>query len=245
MKHRLLTALALAALACTVIAATALGGDKGRLYQFRGDIVSASSTSVQISVTGGDHLALKALIGQSQNETFTLGAKSEILVWANGVPHVGSAADLKQGDDITVNVRGKAGASLADLLAAPAASLADRGAPQTATGGKPLFLFVGTVAGGQSGGHISLHITSGNWRGLKTMLGQSSVDQTFSYDNGTIFLLWQGRVPTVIDPSQLKSGDRITVRVRAPRASTPAQVEATPAAHVGDHEPGQPETAAS
>ena len=243
MKHRLLTTLALAALACTVVAATALGGGKGRLYQFRGDLVSASSTSVQISVTGGDHDALTALIGQSQSETFTLGAKSEILVWSNGVPHVGSAADLKQGDRVTVNVRAKAGASLADLLATPAATVADRGAG-TATGGKPLFLYVGTVAGGQAGGHISLHVTSGNWRGLRTMLGQS-VDQTFSYDGGTIFLLWQGRVPTVIDPAQLKAGDRITVRVRASRDATLAQVEATGASHVGDHEPGQPETKSS
>jgi hypothetical protein len=76
------------------------------------------------------------------------------------------------------------------------------------------------------------------------MLGQS-VDQAFAYDNGTIFLLWQGRVPTVIEPSQLKAGDRITVRVRAPRGSTLAQIEATAAAHVGDHEPGQVEAKTS
>ena len=243
MKHRLLTTLAIAALACAAVAATALGGGKGRLYQFRGDVVSASSTSLQVTVTGGDHSALKTLIGQSENESFTLGDKTQILVWSNGVPHVGSAADLKQGDDVTINVRAKAGASLADLLAAPAANVADRGANH-ATGGKPLFLFVGNVAGGQAGGHVSLHVTSGNWRGLRLMLGQS-VDQTFSYDGGTIFLLWQGRVPTVIDPSQLKAGDRITVRVRAPRAATLAQVEAIGASHVGDHEPGQPETATS
>ena len=242
MKHRLLTALALAALACTVVAATALGGDNGRLYQFRGDVVSSSSSSLQISVTGGNHLALKTLIGQSQNESFSLGVKSEVLVWSHGVPHVGSAADLKQGDDVTINVRAKGGSSLADLLATPLAVVADRGAPNAGRG-KPLFLYIGTVAGGQSGGHVSLHITSGNWRGLKTMLSQASVDQTFSYDNGTIFLLWQGRVPTVIDPAQLKAGDRITIRVRAARGSTLAQVEATPATHIGDHEPGQPETA--
>lgn len=244
LKHRLLTAIALAALACTVVAATALGGGNGRLYQFRGDVVSASSSSLQISVTGGNHLALKTLIGQSQNESFTLGAKSEILVWSHGVPHVGSVADLKQGDDVTINVRAKGGASLAELLATPAATVADRGA-QNAGGGKPLFLYIGTVAGGQAGGHISLHITSGNWRGLRTMLGQASVDQTFSYDNGTIFLLWQGRVPTVIEPSQLKAGDRITIRIRAAGNATLAQVEATAANHVGDHEPGQPETATS
>ena len=169
------------------------------------------------------------------------GAKSEVLVWSNGVPHVGSAADLKQGDDVTINVRAKGGVPLADLLATPVATVGDRGA-HNAGRGKPLFLYIGTVAGGQSGGHISLHITSGNWRGLRTMLGQS-VDQTFSYDNGTIFLLWQGRVPTVIEPSQLKAGDRITVRVRAAGNSTLAQVEATAANHIGDHEPGQPETA--
>ena len=244
MKHRLLTAFALVALACTVVAATALGGDKGRLYQFRGDVVSASSSSLQISVTGGNHLALKTLIGQSQNETFSLGAKSEVLLWSNGVPHVGAAADLKQGDDVTINVRAKGDASLASLLATPVAVVGDHGA-QNAGRGKPLFLYVGTVAGGQSGGRVSLHVTSGNWRGLKTMLGQASVDQAFTYDNGTIFLLWQGRVPTVIEPSQLKAGDRITIRVRAVRDATLAQVESTPAAHIGDHEPGQPETAAA
>ena len=240
MKNRLLTALALAALACTVVAATALGGDNGRLYEFRGDVVSATSTSLQISVTGGDRIALKSLIGQSQNETFTLGEQSQILVWSNGVPRTASTADLKQNDDVTVKVRATGDASLADILATPAAVVADRGA-RTATHGKPLFLYIGTVAGGQSGGHISLHVTSGNWRGLKTMLGQASVDQSFSYDTGTIFLLWQGRVPTVIEPSQLKAGDRISVRIRAARASTLAEVEATPANHVGDHEPGEVE----
>jgi FtsP/CotA-like multicopper oxidase with cupredoxin domain len=244
MKHRLLTALALAALACTVVAAGALGGGKGRLYQFRGDVVSASASSLQISVTGGNHLALKSLIGQSQNETFAFSGKSEVLVWANGVAHVGSVADLAQGDDVTINLRAKGDSSLAEILATPLAVVADRGA-HNAGRGKPLFLYVGTVAGGQSGGHVSLHVTSGNWRGLKTMLGQASIEQTFRYDNGTVFLLWQGRVPTVIEPSQLKAGDRITIRVRAPRGSTLAQVEATPASHIGDHEPGQPETKSS
>jgi FtsP/CotA-like multicopper oxidase with cupredoxin domain len=240
MKHRLFATLALAALAFAVVVTAAAGGGRGQLFQFRGDVVAASSTSVQISINGGNHAALKALIGQSQTESFTLDGNSKILVVQNGVPHVGSAADLKAGDNVTVNVRARAGSSLADLLGTAAATVSDRGTAH-ATGGKPLFLYVGTVAGGQAGGHIALHVTSGNWRGLKTMLGQANLDQTFSYDTGTIFLLWQGRVPTVIDPSQLKAGDRITVRVRAPRGSTLAQVEATPATHVGDHEPGQVE----
>jgi hypothetical protein len=73
------------------------------------------------------------------------------------------------------------------------------------------------------------------------MLGQP-LDQTFATDDGTIYLLWQGKVPTVIDPSQLKAGDRITVRVHTSKSATLAQVESTPAAHVGDHEPGNPES---
>ena len=243
MKHRLLTTLALAALACTVVAATALGGGKGRLFQFRGDVIAASATSLQINATGGDHAALKSLIGQSQNETFTLGDKSEILVWSNGVPHVVSTADLKAGDHVTINVRAKTDASLADILATPAGTVGDHG-NRANNGAKPLYLYVGTVAGGQADGHIALHVTSGNWRGLRTMLGQP-VDQTFSYGDGTIFLLWQGKVPTVIDPASLKAGDRITVRVRAARAATLAQVEATPATHVGEHEPGEVEAKTS
>ncbi len=102
---------------------------------------------------------------------------------------------------------------------------------------RPLFLYVGTVDGPQANGQIALHVKAGNRHALRTLVGQSS-DQTFSYDDGTIFLLWQGKVPTVIDPSQLKAGDRITVRIRAKIRSTLAQIEATPAVHVGDHEPG-------
>ena len=68
------------------------------------------------------------------------------------------------------------------------------------------------------------------------MLGQP-VDQTFSYDRGTIFVLWQGRVPTLISPSQLEVGDKISVRIRAPRASSLGQAEQVPANHIGDHEP--------
>ena len=45
MKHRLLTTLALAVLTCAVVAATALGGGKGRLYSYRGDVVSTSGWS--------------------------------------------------------------------------------------------------------------------------------------------------------------------------------------------------------
>jgi hypothetical protein len=240
MKHRLLLTLALATVAFATVAAGALGGGKGRVFEFRGELLNASSSSAQVQIDGGNHAALRAVLGQSQNQTFALDAKTEILVWSHGVPHVAAITDLKQGDEVTLRIRASAGSSLAQIEATAASVVADRGT-QHAQGGKPLWLYAGTVTGAQSGGHIALHVTSGNWRALRSMLGQS-LDQTFSYDGGTIFLLWQGKVPTVIDASQLKAGDRITIRVRAPRADTLAQVEAVPAAHVGDHEPGDPAT---
>jgi len=46
-----------------------------------------------------------------------------------------------------------------------------------------------------------------------------------------------GKVPTVISPADLTVGDQITVRIRAPRTSTLAQVESTLAVHIGEHEP--------
>jgi hypothetical protein len=192
---------------------------------------NAGSVSVQVET--GNKPALRALIGASQNQVFTLGSGTEVLIWSHGVPHVGTTADLQQGDYVTVRIRAPHDSSLQQIESQQAAAVADTAAPN---GGLPLWLFAGSVSGPQSGGHVALHVTSGNWKALQAMLGQS-LDQSFTYDDGTIFLLWQGRVPTVISPSQLKAGDRITVRIRAPRADTLAQVEATAAAHVGDHEP--------
>ena len=241
MKHRLLVTLAIAALACGTVATTAVashGGGKGkgngRAYQFRGDVVSASSTSLTITVEGGDHTALRAMLGQTQNQTFTLGSSTEILVWSQGKPTVGDAGDLKTGDWVQISLR-STGTSLQDIESTPVAVVGDRGA-NPAKASHPLFLFRGTVSGAQSGGHIALHVTGGNALAMKRLIGQSA-DQTFTYDDSTIFLLWQGKQPTVIDASKLQSGDRITVRIRAAHNSTLAQVESTPAVHVGDHEP--------
>jgi hypothetical protein len=105
MKHRLILTIGLAALVCSAVAATASAGPGGnRLFQFRGEVVAASATSVQITVEGGNRAALRAMLGQSQNETFTLGTTSEVLVWSHGIPKVGTFADLKTNDWVQVNV---------------------------------------------------------------------------------------------------------------------------------------------
>jgi hypothetical protein len=101
---------------------------------------------------------------------------------------------------------------------------------------QPLWLFIGNLQAPAAGHHFSLSMTDGNRRALRALLGQP-LAQTFTYDAHTIFVLWQGGVPHVISPSGLVVGDRISVRIRAPQASSLAQVEATAANHVGDHEP--------
>jgi hypothetical protein len=235
MKYRVLISAALATFACAVLVASAVAAPRARLYQFTGEVLGAGATSLQVQVEGGNPVALRALVGQSQDQTFTIGPKTEILVWQKGIPHVATTGDLAAGDWVVVNVRTAPGSSLAEIDATPAGTVADHG-KQPNGPGKPLYLFVGTVAGPQSDGHIALHVVDGNRLALRSLLGQP-VDQTFTYSYGTIFLLWQGKVPTVISPSQLKPGDRITVRIRADRTAGLAQVESTPAAHVGDHEP--------
>jgi hypothetical protein len=242
MTNRLTIALAAAAVACAVLAGAAAAGPgngRGQLFSFAGEVLAApgsNATALSVQVESGNKPALRALIGASQNETFALDSNTEVLVWSYGVPHVGSTADLQQGDYVTVNVRAPHGSTLQTIEQAAARLVSDHAAPH---GGGPVWMFEGSVAGGQSGGHIALHVESGNWKALQAMLGQP-LDQSFAYDDGTIFLLWQGNVPTVIDPSQLKAGDRITVQIRAPRSDSLGQVEAAPAAHVGDHEPPPP-----
>ena len=235
MKHRAFSILVVAALACAALAATASAAGRGRVFQFRGELTAASSSSVSLQVEGGNHAALRAMLGQSQDQTFATGSSTEFLIWSHGVPTVGNVGDLKTGDWVQLTVRDKAGSSLSDIEGNAAGIVADH-----ATKGNPsplpLYLYVGQVAGPQANDQIALNVTGGNARALKTMIGQPSA-QTFTYGDNTIFLLWQGKVPTVIDASQLKAGDRITIRIRAPRRSTLAQVESTAAVHVGDHEP--------
>jgi hypothetical protein len=237
---KLLTLIGIAAL-CVVASASAANGK--RPYIFRGELSSVSSTQLAMKVEGGNHGALRILLGQSQDQTFTVGSTTEFLLWQNGIPKVVGLGDVHAGDWIQVTVRDKAGSSLSDIESTAIGIVGDHvNEPNPPT--LPLYLYVGTVDGPQAGGHIALHVKAGNGRALRTLVGQSA-DQTFTYDDSTIFLLWQGKVPTVIDPSQLKAGDRITIRIRAPFRSSLSQVEATAARHVGDHEPGVQATAAS
>lgn len=205
-------------------------------FVFRGRLLAApaaGATSLSVHVTGGNKRALRALLGHSQNQTFTVGSKTVYIRWQNGVPTVIQQSQLAAGDMLTIRIRAPRRSTLAQLTATEARLVADRG-PNPARPSKPLFLFRGTLtAVGQSS--LTVHVKGGNKRALRRLLGQS-VDRTFRYDENTVFLVWQGRTPTVVSPSQLKIGAKVVVRIRAARGSTLSQIESTPASHVAQHE---------
>jgi hypothetical protein len=209
-------------------------------YIFNGRLLAdaGSSTSLYVDVNGGNRPALKKLVGQSDNQYFAVDANTQYLRWAHGVPTVVAESNLVAGDVVSVHVRAARSASLAQIVASAARRVADRG-PMPGHAGKPLWLFVGALDAPAANGKVTIHVQSGNWLALRKMLGQP-LDETFSYGNRTIFILWRAGVPSVISPGQLRVGDRISIRLRAPRSYSLQQAEQVPAGHIGDHEPHTP-----
>jgi hypothetical protein len=239
MRSKLIFVALVAALSCT---GAAFAGGPGKanghgkfLYFFTGQLTSTPSNGgVSINVQGGNRAALRAMLGQPVTQTFMYDSTTEFLKWSAGKPTVVQPGDLAAGDYVRVNVRSQRGADLATLEHTAAGIVGDHGTTLFKPS-QPLYLFRGklTAVGSTS---ISVHVTGGNRHALRLLIGSSS-DQSFAYDGNTIFLLWQGKVPTVIDAAHLVVGDRIVVRIRAPKGASLAQVESTPANHVGDREP--------
>jgi hypothetical protein len=240
MRKRFLFAavLGLALLTVGTSATMAASRNGNTLFLFNGRLLAdaGNSPTIAVDVKGGNKLALKKLIGQSDDVNFTVDPSTQFLRWTHGVPTVVPESNLLAGDRVTVRVRADRRSSLAQIATTAARQVADQG-PSGRFPSQPLWLFIGKLNGPASGGHVSLHITDGNLLALRGMLGQP-LNESFSYDAHTVFVLWQGRVPTVISPGQLKAGDRISVRVRAPRSFSVGQVTQVAANHIGDHEPG-------
>jgi hypothetical protein len=223
-----------AALLC-VGAATAGNGPARFLFRFEGQLTATPSNGgVPITVEGGNKAALRAMLGQPVAQTFAYGSNTEFLKWANGVPTVVQAGDLATGDYVTVNVRAPRDSNLAAIEQQQSGIVGDHGT-QLFKANMPLYLFRGTLTSVGSSG-VTVHVTGGNRLGLRLLIG-SSADQTFTFGDTTIFLLWQGKVPTVIDASKLVVGDKIVVRIRAAKGASLGTVESTPARHIGDREP--------
>jgi hypothetical protein len=231
--------LALVALSVVGLGASgsiAAGRQANAVFIFRGELIAApppGASSLLVDVAGGNRRALRLMVGQSSAQSFAVGPRTQYLRWAHGVPTVVSQSNLAEGDQLTVRIRAPRGSSLGQVEATPASVVSDRG-PNPRRPAKPLWLFKGTLNAPASGGRLNLHVLDGNYRALKAMLGQGQ-DQPFAYGRRTIFIRWQGRVPTLISPSQLVVGDRISIRIRARRSSSLEEVESTPANHVAAH----------
>jgi len=238
-KH--LVYLALVALAVLTVGASSTLAARGSgtiNFMFNGRLLAdaGSSSSLFVDVKGGNKPALRKLLGQGHTQQFAVDSNTQYIRWTHGVPTVVPESNLVAGDRVSINVRAPLSDSLAQIEATPAWRVADRGS-EGRFPRRPLWLFIGALEAPAAGGHFTLSMRDGNHRALKALLGQP-LDQTFTYDRHTIFVLWQNGVPQVISPSQMVVGDRISVRIRAPQSYSLAQVESTPANHVGDHQPG-------
>ena len=237
MKRSVATALALAGVLAALVAANGAwaAGPAGKmLYRYAGQVVSTSGSSVTVTVQNGNRAALRSLLGQSQQQTFTVDAQTVFLKWTNGTPQRIGVGDVAANDHVTVDVRGSRGASIDAIRATPAAAVGDRG-PTPVKPAEPLFLFRGVFVAG-SGGTVTIDVKGGNDRALRLMIGQGA-RQSFSTGDATVFLRWANGVPTVIDASKLTAGDRIVIRIRAAGRSSLQAVEGTAATRVGDREP--------
>jgi hypothetical protein len=228
-------AIGLAALVMAAGAGAAPGNARGVQYLFVAQLTaSPSNGQVPVTVQEGNRPALRAMLGQSVSQTFSYGGNTEFLKWSHGVPTVVQASELAAGDYVWIHIRDSAGASLSAIEAKDAGLIGDHGS-QLNPPSKPLYLFRGQLTA-TSSDSVTVTVHSANRRAARLLIGQPR-SETFSVGTSTIFLLWQGKVPTVISLAQLKIGDNVAIRIRAPKHSSLAQVEATDAVHVGDREP--------
>src|SRR5579862_9811535 len=102
MKFRLTLAFAAVVVACAALGGSAVAnrghnGARGQLFTFSGELLAApgsTATSASVQVETGNHAALTALIGQSQDQNFALGSGTAVTIWSHGVPHVGNIGSL-------------------------------------------------------------------------------------------------------------------------------------------------------
>ena len=234
MRIKLVLLSLVAALLCVGVAMAGNGPAKFR-FTFQGQLTATPANGgVPITVQGGNKAALQAMLGQPVAQTFKYDSTTEFLKWSKGIPTVVQAGDLATGDYVTVHVRAARNADLAAIEQQPAGIVGDHGTTIDKPD-KPLYLFRGTLTSVGSSS-VTVHVTGGDRRALRLLIGNSN-DQTFAFGDTTIFLLWQGKVPTVIDASKLVVGDRIVVRIRADKGASLGTVESTPANHIGDREP--------
>jgi hypothetical protein len=198
------------------------------------------ATTLQLSVTGGNRPALRALVGNTSSPlSFTIDGRTSYVGWSASVrgnaPAAITADAVKAGDPVHLRIRAPHGSELAALLASPVKMVNDFASAQKVAG--RMFVFHGTaVAVDTTAKTITVNVLRGNWNALNALLGQPST-QTFHYDAATLFLSWSKRTPHAFDPAAVKAGDPITLRTRATWNTPLANLLAAPLWKVNDREP--------
>jgi hypothetical protein len=232
---RMKIALVTAAAALVATGAASAGNGKGIHYWFVGQLTAAPGNGVvSITVEGGSKQALRKMLGQPVTQSFAIGDKTEFLKWSAGIPTVVQATDLVAGDWVRVNVHASRDAPLSEIEQTQAGIVGDHGTTLFKPT-QPLYLFRGSLVS-TGANTVTVDVKGGDRRALRLLIGQSST-QTFVVGDDTIFLVWQGKVPTVTDLAHLKPGDRTIVRIRSDKGSSLSTVLAKPANKVTEREP--------
>jgi hypothetical protein len=96
------------------------------LWLFIGNLQGpAAGGHFSLTMTDGNHRALKALLGGSLSQTFTYDAHTVFVLWQGGVPHVISPSQLVVGDRVSVRIRAPQRYSLAQVESVPANHVGD------------------------------------------------------------------------------------------------------------------------
>ena len=215
----------------------------GPVYVFSGTLAAApgaTPTALQVTVTGGNAPALRALVGNTTEPlTFAVDAKTSYIDWSasarGNAPSSTTPGTLAAGDPVHLRIRAPWGTPLATLLTTPIRMVNDFAATQKVSG--RLFVFEGSaVSVDTTAQTVTLTVQHGNWFALNAMLGQPTTE-TFHYDASTLFLSWDHRSPHSFLPAQIQVGDPITLRTRAPFGTPLASLLAAPLWKVNDHEP--------
>jgi hypothetical protein len=203
-------------------------------FELSGSLASdagVNATSLTLQTTGGNGRALRAIIGVPQPLVVKVGTRTAYRgIVAGKMVSVASDA-LKATDPVSVTIRAPQGSKWADLALIAASRVVDTAGKQSGA----VFIFRGTATPGASGA-ITLHVTDGNYRALKLLLGQSQ-DETFATDVHTKFVRWNNKKSSVITFGDIKPNDVVTIRIRIAGSSSLADVLARPAALVVDREP--------
>jgi hypothetical protein len=200
----------------------------------------AAPTTLQVQVTGGNRLALRALVGTtSQPLGFAVDARTSYVAWTastrGNAPTGTTSSTLLAGDPVHLRIRAPRGIALATLLATPTRIVNDLAAAQRVAG--RMFVFEGrAISVDATAQTVTMQVQRGNWNALDALLGQSTTE-TFHYDAATIFVSWSHRTPHTFLPAQIQAGDPITVRTRAAFRTPLTNLLAAPLWKVNDHEP--------